>query len=451
MDELNQHFANFLQQVQLMMQQMQQAHQPPPQAPAPPQPIYALSPARANPDQFIDYKTTDGIKIYKAATEALPIKFDVEAKNVNVFIEQLLTHANMAGWDLGQGDILTIPDANQINRNLITEYGCLTEEEIRNHVRGYAAPAQGQQAMPQNRRAQNDYQFFLCLSNSLTEAGQIKLLAERNRYTINGHRSGSLFFKLIMKKAIIDTRATASQLRTNLINLDSYMSVVDSNIRLFNQYVKVNCEGLAARNESNDDLMIHLFRGYMQAMDQEFVQYIKLKKNDYDEGADIDPDRLMELALNKYENLVTEGRWRALSPSEEKLEALNATVDKLKDENLRLSKSLKASQQKGKSEQQAKGKGKSKKKSNKNKKRQNEDMSWKKKPPKDGEPTTKQVQGKDWHWCLDHMAWVNHHPSECRLAQERAKNNKSPISKQRRTTLNEAMNAILEELNSDDE
>jgi hypothetical protein len=254
-----------------------------------------------------------------------------------------------------------------------------------------------------------------------------------------------------MKKAIIDTRATASQLRTNLINLDSYMNVVDSNIRLFNQYVKINSEGLKARGESNDDLMVNLFRGYMQAMDQEFVKYIKDKKNSYDEGADIDADRLMELALNKYENLVTEGQWRALTPADEKLEALNATVDKLKDENLRLSKSLKTKQQKGKGDQESKNKNKPKKKPNKNKKRQNEDMSWKKKPPKEGEPTTKQVQNNTWHWCLDHLAWVLHHPSECRLAQERAKNNKSTANQQRRTTLNQALNTILEEFNSDDE
>jgi hypothetical protein len=450
MDELNQNLNNLVQQVQLLLAAQQQPAQQA-QQPAAPQPTYALSPARTNADQFIDYTTADGKKLFKAATEPLSIKFDVEGKNVNMFNELLLTRANMAGWDSGQGDILTIPDANGNDRNLITEYGRLTMEEITTHVRTYVLPAQGQQAPPANRRAQNDYQLFLCLSTSLTEAGHIKLLAERDRYTINGHRSGSLYFKLLMKKAIIDTRATASQLRTNLINLDSYMNVVDSNIRLFNQYVKINSEGLKARGESNDDLMVNLFRGYMQAMDQEFVKYIKDKKNSYDEGADIDADRLMELALNKYENLVTEGQWRALTPADEKLEALNATVDKLKDENLRLSKSLKTKQQKGKGDQESKNKNKPKKKPNKNKKRQNEDMSWKKKPPKEGEPTTKQVQNNTWHWCLDHLAWVLHHPSECRLAQERAKNNKSTANQQRRTTLNQALNTILEEFNSDDE
>ena len=434
---------------QAMQQAMQQAAQQPPPQPAQPQPVFALSPAQVNPNQSIDYSTTDGKKIFKIGTEPLPYKFDVEGKNVNMFTEALLNRAKLAGWDAGQGNILTIPDANQHDRNLITEYGRLTMEEIEAYVRTYVLPPQGQQGIQQNRRVQNDYQLFCCLSNSLTEAGQIKVLAERDRYTINGHQSGSLYFKLLMKKAVIDTRATTSQLRMNLLNLDSYMSVVDSNIRLFNQHVKVIMEGLRARGEPCDDIMVNLFRGYMHAMDHEFVRYIKDKKNDYEEGADINPEKLMELALNKYENLVTEGQWRVLSPADEKLEALNATVDKLKDENLRLSKSLKTKQSKGKGEQNSKGRDKQKKKPNKNKKRQNEDMTWKKKPPKDGEPTTKQVQNKTWYWCLDHLAWVMHTPSECRLAQERTRNNKSPDSQQRRTTLSQALHAILEDIDEE--
>ena len=434
----------------------QAAQQPPPPPPAQPQTAqqaYALCPAQIDSDNPIPYATSEGIKLFKTATDSLPFKFNGEAKSVHMFKEALINRSKLAGWDAGQGNILNIPVANQQNRNLFTEYGSITMEEIETHVRTYALPPQGQQAIPQNRRAQNDYQLFCCLSNSLTEAAQLDVLAERDRYTIDGHQSGSLFFKLLMKKSVIDNRATASHLRTNLINLDSYMSTVNSNIRLFNQYVKINLEGLKALRENHDDLMVNLFRGFMQAMDQDFVKYIKDKKDDYDEGADIDAERLMELALIKYENMVTEGSWRVLSPADEKLQALNATVDELKDANLRLSKSLKANHQKNKPQQSFKGKSNQKKKSpkNKNKTRQNEDMAWKKKPPRDGEPTTKQVQDKTWYWCLDHLAWVMHNPSECRLAQARTNSNRSSANQQRRTTLSQAFQAILEDINSDDE
>ncbi len=39
---------------------------------------------------------------------------------------------------------------------------------------------------------------------------------------------------------------------------------------------------------------------------------------------------------------------------------------------------------------------------------------WKMQPPKDGEPTTKVVDGKTWHWCPNHNEWTIHPPSECR-------------------------------------
>jgi hypothetical protein len=469
MDELNQTLANFIQQFQQAQQDQQQVlqqilaaqQQPPvPQVPPPAQnqPIFAMSPAQVNADQFIDYSTPTGAKLFQKATEPLPNKFDVEATNVNVFNEQLLTRAKIASWDTGDGDILTIPDANQVNHNLISEYGSLTFAEIEAYVRSYVTATQPGQPAPQNRRRQNDYQLFVCISTSLTDSGIIKLLAERNRYTIGTHESGSLFFKLLMQKAIVDTRATASHFRTNLKNLDAYMSTVNSDIRQFNQYVKVNLEGLRARGEENNDIMVNLFDGYLMAGDRHFVDYIQVKKDQYEEGADIDADKLLQLALNKYENLVTEGRWKALTPEQEQLMALSATVDHLKDENLRLSQSL-IHKQKSKQQEEGKNNNHKHSQSQKNRQRQKQDEAWKKKPPKDDEPTTKEVYNKTWHWCPDHLAWTKHTPAECTLAEERNKDHassnihsttRSNNNHQRRSALNQAVSAMLEELAEED-
>ena len=53
---------------------------------------------------------------------------------------------------------------------------------------------------------------------------------------------GEFLFKLMIKNAIIETRATATHLRENLTNLDTYNSTVNSDIENFNQYVKVNVD-----------------------------------------------------------------------------------------------------------------------------------------------------------------------------------------------------------------
>ena len=70
----------------------------------------------------------------------------------------------------------------------------------------------------------------------------------------------------------MDTRSTANHLRENLINLGSYMSTVNSYIENFNQYVKVNVDGIKARGERIDDLINNLFKAYQVASYGEFVR-----------------------------------------------------------------------------------------------------------------------------------------------------------------------------------
>ena len=86
----------------------------------------------------------------------------------------------------------------------------------------------------EERRAQNDAQMYHCIKNLLTCEAESKILAERESYHINNVPSGPLLFKLLMQKAIIDTWATASLMRENLLNLDSYITTVKSDIEEFN-------------------------------------------------------------------------------------------------------------------------------------------------------------------------------------------------------------------------
>ena len=49
------------------------------------------------------------------------------------------------------------------------------------------------------------------------------------------------------------------------------MVTVHFNVELFNLHVKENRQGLKARGESTDDLMINLFKECMAASDNEFL------------------------------------------------------------------------------------------------------------------------------------------------------------------------------------
>lgn len=65
-------------------------------------------------------------------------------------------------------------------------------------------------------------------------------------------------------------------------------------------HVKNSREGLKARGQTVDDLMLKLFSGYRAATDSKFVEYIETKEELYLDANDQDEDKLMELALNNY-------------------------------------------------------------------------------------------------------------------------------------------------------
>ena len=55
--------------------------------------------------------------------------------------------------------------------------------------------------------------------------------------------------------------------RDNLSSLDAYMSSVNSNVKKFNEYVRLNYEGLKSHGERCDNIMENLFQFYCAASD----------------------------------------------------------------------------------------------------------------------------------------------------------------------------------------
>ena len=106
----------------------------------------------------------------------------------------------------------------------------------------------------------------------------LKISNEEAKYTEHTVKSAALLYKLLMKKAIVDTRATTYQFRSSLNNLENYMGTINSNIELFNQHVKNAKEGLTARGESVNDLLLKLFKGYKATADTNFVEYNENRK-----------------------------------------------------------------------------------------------------------------------------------------------------------------------------
>ena len=84
----------------------------------------------------IDFTTSEGNKLNKAAVSALPCKFDVESKSIKTFNEILMDRCITSGWNNPTADILSV-DINGKNYNLIHDYGQLTMKDIRTHCASY--------------------------------------------------------------------------------------------------------------------------------------------------------------------------------------------------------------------------------------------------------------------------------------------------------------------------
>eukprot|EP00957_Ditylum_brightwellii_P105172 8017080-Ditylum_brightwellii.AAC.2 len=84
---------------------------------------------------------------------------------------------------------------------------------------------------------------------------------------------------------------------------------------------------------------------------------MKTKKDAYSDGANITVDTIMTSANTKYKILKQQGTWNAMLPEQEQIVALTSTVEKLKDDNLKLSQKVKTGNN-FKKQDKFKGKGK---------------------------------------------------------------------------------------------
>ena len=401
---------------------------------------FALSPCQAG-DDVLDLSAKKGIMAYHAAIKPIPVPFDGGSREISHFQSQLKRRADTAGWNHGSGNIIDIPDENGDDQNLIMQYGCLTTDDIKTEAKTYLGK--------QTRQAQNNQMMMQCLLASLTEKCFGKISNDHKSYTIDGVESASLLFKLLMSTSIVDTRARTYQLCTSLDNLDNYMGTVSSNIELYNLHVRDAHEGLLARGQKIDHLVMKIFKGYKAASNNNFVEYITKKEEDFMEGKDFTADELMQLALNKYTMRKENGEWGAPSIEQEQITALSLELSKVKSAN-----SSKKSKDKNKGGNGAKNDSKTNKKGKKVKK-SNADMDemfkWKSVPPAEGTPQTKEVFHKTYHWCVKHRAWTIHSNEECTLEVAATATSSTTTNKPKDTKIENAMQTIWDSVDSEEE
>jgi hypothetical protein len=402
--------------------------QPPP---PPPPPIavvgFARTPAQARAD-LLDYENSaaDG-KIFAKATAKLETTFSTATPNVTILLAEVLVRAQASSW----AALLTM-NIGGVALDFLTHYGRITLAELKTHVNLFI-DADG-------RLAQNDYQLYLCLSASLDATTKEIMTGNRTLYLAgltNNIDSGLLFLKKLLMIAEADTRATTAHARDNLIMLHTYMAQLPgSDIRVFHTYVRRQYQTLTARGETTHDLVHHLFKGYENAKCDEFVKFMKRKKDDFRDGTlDFTPESLMLVAENKFADLTVAKEWTVVSAQEQLVLALRAQIAE---------KGAKRTPKKAGEKPPARFEGGP---SLPPAERFTGKMAWKAVEPKTGSPGSKTVGKTVYHWCPHHGFWTVHKPSECTLATNEPA--APTVPPKRPMTFAEAAAAVIE--NDNDE
>jgi hypothetical protein len=213
-------------------------------------------------------------------------------------------------------------------------------------------------------------------------------------------------------------------IRTRLSSLDTKIVELQDNIPELNVFIKTQTQGLEARGEKTDDLLVNLFKAYKACGDEEFVGWVKFKENAYNEGAPLTPIELMSLADNKYKTQFESGQWMQTTKSQKRIVALTAQVTSLSAKK----PDGKMPYNKGKYQPKVKGFDKKKKGG----KGSDKDYQWTKVGPMAGQPTKKDVNGKHFRWCTYHDdkgsggKWVTHTLAACKVRLELEAKGKLP-------------------------
>ena len=287
---------------------------------------FHLSPA-LSVTGVIDYSTTEGRKYYEKSVEQLNIEpFDCESDDLHLFVDALTERAREMGWDIpgvGITDIFHNPnDPESEYTNILSSHGTLTIQQIRTFEETHMHTDQ--------RAAQDTHAMYRCIMNSISKSAIKRLNMWKEECTIGKFVSGNCLFKILVRESGLDTKTTATCIRTSLNNLPACMKSVGDDILKFNCHVKGLVRSLQERGERSTDLLINVTQGYMACQDKNFKRCVSwvVERDEDDPLSRLTVDQLMVKAANKHEALVQNGSWKTPDDVDRELMALRAEVSR---------------------------------------------------------------------------------------------------------------------------
>jgi hypothetical protein len=374
--------------------------------PVPPTVKYASCPGRHDSDSTLDFSKKPDLSLFKSGCKSLyegDRHFDGTTSNLTMFLKLLTDRSNELAWSEASNPqqinwFTTTPSGSTTNVqiNVVNQYAMIGVADLTQQCARFMTGAD-----KESRANQNNSMMAKCIHHSLTTECQLQLIQYETEYTVAGSVCAPLLLKVLMRIVTMDSVATSKSLRAELFALDAYASQVKGDVKLIlAKFVEIN-NRLRAAGEEVKSTVDYLFQALKAVHVPAFVQYIVLKEDAHDDGTvPVSPEQLIIWAQQKYNLMVDKGEWTVETSKKDEIVAMRAEIDDLKGK-LTLTDKTKVAIEGG-----PKTTGKNFQKT---------DEAWKKTPPAAGEPRTKKIRNKTFHWCEHHMAWTMHKPDDCRL------------------------------------
>lgn len=246
------------------------------------------------------------------------------------FREEIRDKANDHGWDGEEAvNIINIPkdgtDPNNGKVDILDKYGQLSKRTLETWAINFVTGKK-------NRRAQNNHNMVKALKKSISSEVRAHIAMKKSDYTVSNIEIAPMLYKCIMGRAEVDTKSTCAVTRRDLSRLPNKMEELNYDVTQFVDFVKQCINKLENRGESmnEQDLVLNIFDALKSVKDKSFCEkFMKLEDEFMMGEVTFTPEDLLTKAETNYKVRVQTEQWESLSPEEEEIVAMQATINKL--------------------------------------------------------------------------------------------------------------------------
>ena len=343
--------------------------------------------------------------------ETAKTKYDLSNDTFLTYTDNLIEKVNrMYSKDVFTAPItetVTAPDGtiSPIKCFVLTEYTKVTEDEMvaaRNlrwpTTENFADQSAADKACDIQIKASTIGSY---IHDSLTEAAKKQLKADENLFQVkdtsgNPFYDGPMYFWKIAELVDPNNDTLVEDIRTKLRSLnvkDFGYSIIQTLAEFKNMRTRVIDLG---GTYSNDEQFLDFWAALRSMKEKEFARYVNTERDNYrdtQKSSRMTIEKYMTKFQKKETAMKNDNIWNVASPEDAMIMALLTTLEKKGDSS---NKSTGGSRQREKTQD---ADWSTLTDEEKQKRRESKIPAWKKVTPKDGEATTKEKDGRTYHWC----------------------------------------------------